>query len=99
MISPFDLQSTLLTYILLQTVEARCAKLEGLLGNLKRDHYENRRKITAVAAEVQILEAAIRHLQDDSPQMVEIDGKFYISRQKAVAVVLALQSILMDLES
>jgi prefoldin subunit 5 len=93
------MQPTLLTFTPLQTVEARCAKLEGLLETLKTEHDNNRQEIAAVVAEVQTLETAIRHLRDESQQMVEIDGKFYISRQKAVVVVLALQSMLMDLGS
>jgi len=93
------MKPTLLTFTPFQTVEARCAKLEGLLETLKTEHDNNRQEIATVVTKVQTLETAIRHLRDESQQMVEIDGKFYISRQKAVVVVIALQSMLMDLGS
>jgi hypothetical protein len=52
-----------------------------------------------VAQEVQTMQAAIAHLHKESPQLFEIDGKFYFTRPKAVSVILALECILMDLES
>lgn len=52
-----------------------------------------------VALEVDTMKAAIAHSHQESPQMFEVDGNFYLTRPKAVAVMLAAQCILWDLES
>ena len=66
---------------------------------MRAEQDRSRLERASIIAETETLGAAVMHLQKESTQMVEIDGKFYVSRKKAVAIILAVQCILWDLES